>query len=77
MRAQAALATSLQRGKQGAFGDDGGARFGVIELAENFRGFRVFHPVFIAASRSCADIRIQGNLLIGPSAHRVIGLLAH
>jgi hypothetical protein len=35
------LAAALQRGEQSAFGDDGGARFGVVKRAQDFGGFGV------------------------------------
>src|ERR1700730_8988083 len=35
------LAAALQRGEQGALGDDSGARFGVVERGEDFGGFVV------------------------------------
>src|SRR6266478_8010901 len=40
------LAATLQRGEQGAFGDDGGARFGVVESAQDFGGFGVGKTAF-------------------------------
>src|SRR6202035_548615 len=40
------LAATLQRGEKGALGDDGGARFGIVERAENFRGFVVREAAF-------------------------------
>src|SRR5271157_703941 len=58
-RAEGHLATTLQSGKQGAFSDDGSARFGVIELAENVRGFRVVHASF--DGDSALSHRGQGN----------------
>src|SRR4029077_4255043 len=35
------LTAALQCGEQGSFGDDGGARFGVVESAEDFGGFGI------------------------------------
>src|SRR5216684_6385193 len=40
------LAAALQSGEQGAFSDDGGARFGVVERAKDFGGFGVGKATF-------------------------------
>src|SRR5258708_10028839 len=39
--AEGNLAAALQSGEQSAFGDDGGARLGVVERAKDFGGFGV------------------------------------
>src|SRR6266446_253433 len=40
------LAATLQRGEQGAFGDDGGAGFSIVQSAEDFGGFGIGQAAF-------------------------------
>src|SRR6266436_3047429 len=44
--AEGNLTAALQRGEQSALGDDGGARFGVVQSAEDFGGFGIGKAAF-------------------------------
>jgi hypothetical protein len=48
------LAAALQCGEQGTLGDDGGARLGVVESAENFGGFGIAKAAF-GGNRALTD----------------------